>query len=50
MDRSPGYRMARGREDKDVLASTWLFQLLNCASLILSFVAMVSHWSPDETL
>jgi hypothetical protein len=35
---------------KDLLASTWLFQLLNWASVILYFLAMVSHWCPDETL
>lgn len=35
---------------KDLLASIWLFQLLNWTSVILYFLAMVSHWSPGETL
>jgi hypothetical protein len=35
---------------KDLLASTWLFQLLNWALVILYFMVMVSHWSPDGTL
>jgi hypothetical protein len=35
---------------KNILASTWLFQLLNWVSLIPYLLEIVSHWSPVETL
>lgn len=35
---------------KDLLVLAWLFQLLNYTSVILCFLVMALHWSPDETL
>lgn len=36
-------------EGNDVLASRDGFQDLSCATVMLYFVAMVSHWSPEAT-